>query len=152
MGLVSETSSSYASSVLLVTKKNGEPRLVVDYRRLNAQTVKKIYPTANMEDHLEVLKGAKMFTTLDLASRDMQVPLTEEAKAKTAFTIPSKTGQFKRMMFGLVNAPYEFSRLMQCVMGPLRTRVAMWFLDDILIPANSFEDMIHRLCEVLKAL
>lgn len=152
VGLASETSSPYASPVLLVTKKNGEPRLVVDYRRLNAQTIKKIYPTANMEDHLEVLKGAKMFTTLDLASGYMQVPLTEEAKAKTAFITPSETGQFERMMFGLVNAPYEFSRLMQRVMGPLRNRVAMWFLDDILIPANSFEDMIHRLREVLKAL
>lgn len=66
--LVTETDSPYASSVLLVTKKNGELRLVVDYRKLNSQTVHKVYPTPNMDDHLEVLTEAKLFCILDLAS------------------------------------------------------------------------------------
>ncbi|CAI6345769.1 unnamed protein product [Macrosiphum euphorbiae] len=109
-GIVRESESPYASPVLLVTKKSGEPRLVVDYRKLNSQTVRKVYPTPNMDDHLEVLTGAKMFCTLDLASGYLQVPLTEEAKAKTSFITPTEKGEFERMVFGLINAPYEFSR------------------------------------------
>lgn len=151
-GLVTETKSSYASPVLLVSKRDGDARLVVDYRKLNAQTVRKIYPTPNLDEHLEALYGAKLFTTLDLASGYLQVPLSERAKEKTAFITPNETGQFERMVFGLVNAPYEFSRLMQRVMQPLRNKVAMWYLDDILIPAISFEDMLGRLQKVFEAL
>ncbi|CAI6355165.1 unnamed protein product [Macrosiphum euphorbiae] len=151
-GIVRESESPYASPVLLVTKKSGEPRLVVDYRKLNSQTVRKVYPTPNMDDHLEVLTGAKMFCTLDLASGYLQVPLTEEAKAKTSFITPTEKGECERMVFGLINAPYEFSRLMEKVMQHLERDVAMWYLDDILIPARSFEEMMIRLRKVLDAL
>jgi hypothetical protein len=67
-GIITETKSPYASPVLLVSKKNGEARLVVDYRKLNAQTERNVFPTPNIDEHLETLHGAKMFTTLDLAS------------------------------------------------------------------------------------
>jgi hypothetical protein len=87
-----------------------------------------------------------------LASGYLQVPLSEQAKEKTAFITPSETGQFERMVFGLLNAPYEFSRLMQRVMQPLRNKVALWYLFDILIPATSFEDMLSRLQKVLEVL
>ncbi|KAL4082813.1 hypothetical protein QTP88_029469 [Uroleucon formosanum] len=142
-GLVAEKKSAYASPVLFVRKKNGEPRLVVDYRKLNSQTIRKVFPTPNMNDHLEALCDAKLFCTLDLDSGYLQVPLMEEAKAKTSFTTPSETGQFERMVFGLVNAPYKFSRLMQEVMQHLQRKVAMWYLDNILIPAKDFKDMIN---------
>jgi len=151
-GLVTETKSAYASPVLLVRKKNGDPRLVVDYRKLNSQTIRKVFPTPHMDDHLEALSDARLFCTLDLASGYLQVPLTEEAKAKTSFITPTETGQFERMVFGLVNAPYEFSRLMQGVMQHLQRKVAMWYLDDILVPAKNFEDMILRLRKVLDVL
>lgn len=151
-GLVTETNSPYASPVLLVQKKDGDARLVVDYRKLNSQTVRKVFPSQTLDEHLEVLYGSKLFTTLDLASGYLQVPLTERAKEKTAFITPSETGQFERMVFGLVNAPYEFSRLMQRVMSPLRNKVAMWYLDDILIPAISYNDMLIRLKQVLEVL
>lgn len=138
--------------MLLASKKNGKPRLVVDYRKLNSQTIRKLFPSPNIDDHLEALSDAKSFCTLDLASGYVQVPLTEEAKAKTSFIIPSETGLFERMVFGLINAPYEFSRLMQGVMQHLQRKVAMWNLDDILVPAKNFEDMINRLRKVLDAL
>ncbi|KAL4135431.1 hypothetical protein QTP88_007040 [Uroleucon formosanum] len=147
-GIVTETKSAYASPVLLVTKKDGDARLVVDYRKLNAQTVRKVFPTPNLDDHLETLHGATLFTTLDLASGYLQVPLTETAKEKTVFITPSESGQFERMVFGLINAPYEFSRLMQRILQPLKNRVAMWYLDDILVSSTSFQDMINRLGQV----
>uniref|UniRef100_A0A2S2R931 RNA-directed DNA polymerase n=1 Tax=Sipha flava TaxID=143950 RepID=A0A2S2R931_9HEMI len=56
------------------------------------------------------------------------------------------------MVFGLINAPYEFSRLMQRILHPLKNKVAMWYLDDILVPSTSFDDMIKRLRQVLDAL
>jgi len=151
-GIVTETKSAYASPVLLVTKKDGDARLVVDYRKLNAQTVRKVFPTPNLDEHLETLHGATLFTTLDLASGYLQVPLTETAKEKTAFITPSESGQFERMVFGLINAPYEFSRLMQRILQPLKNKVAMWYLDDILVPSTTFQDLINRLSQVFDAL
>lgn len=58
---------------------------IVDYGKLNAQTIRKVFPTPNLDEHLESLHKAKLFTTLDLASGYLQVPLTEAAKEKTAF-------------------------------------------------------------------
>lgn len=149
-GIVSDTVSPYASPVLLVQKKDGDPRLVVDYRKLNVQTVRKVFPTPQLDDHLETLYGAKMFCTLDLPSGYLQVPFTEEAKEKTAFITPDDTGKFVRMVFGLINAPYEFSKLMQRVLNPLKGKVAMWYLDDVLVPAVSYE-MLDRLKLVFEA-
>lgn len=78
--------------------------------------------------------------------------MSEQTNEKTAFITPNETRQFERMVFGLVNALFEFSTLMQQVMQPLRNKVAMWYLDDILIPATSFENMFSRLQMVLEAL
>lgn len=114
--------------------------------------MRKVYPTPNMDDHLEVLTGAKMFYTLDLASGYLQVPLTEEVKAKTSFITLKEKDEFERMVFGIINAPYKFSRLMKKVMQHLERDVAMWYLDDILIPARSFEEMMTRLRKVFDAL
>lgn len=127
-GIVMETESPCESSALLIPKKDGEPRLVVVYCKLNAQTVRKVFPTPSIDEHLEALCGAKLFCTLDLVSGYLQVPLTETAKAKIAFIIPNETGQFECMVFGfecMVNAPYEFSRLIQRVLQPLQNKVAM---------------------------
>lgn len=151
-GIVTETRSPYASPVLLVKKKTGEHRLVVDYRRLNNQTVKDKFPLPKIDDLLESLSGAELFTTLDLAHGYLQIPLSEEAKKKTAFITSDETGQFERMIFGLVNAPSEFQRLMYQVLGPLFLTKAVCYLDDILIPAYSWDDMLERLKLVFERL
>ncbi|UYV65964.1 hypothetical protein LAZ67_3006014 [Cordylochernes scorpioides] len=149
-GIVTETRSPYASPVLLVRKKTGDHRLVVDYRRLNIQTVKDKFPLPRIDDLLEGLRNAKFFTTLDLAHGYMQIPLTDKAKLKTAFITPDDTGQFERMIFGLANAPAEFQRLMHSVLGPLLNKKAFCYLDDVIIPAKDWREMIERLREVLE--
>ncbi|XP_077501927.1 uncharacterized protein LOC144112953 [Amblyomma americanum] len=149
--IVSETSSPYASPVILVQKKNGEKRLVVDYRRLNAQRLKEKYPLPSMDEQLEKLSGAKLYTVLDLAHGYLQVPLSDEANSKTAFITPDETGQFERMTFGLTNAPSVFQRLMNRVLGPLRGTIAMCYLDDVLIPARNWNELLVRLRQVLEA-
>ncbi|UYV65525.1 hypothetical protein LAZ67_3004592 [Cordylochernes scorpioides] len=147
-GIVTETRSAYASSVLLVRKKTGDHRLVVDYRRLNIQTVKDKFPLPRIDDLLEGLRNAKFFTTLDLAHGYLQIPLTDKARLKTAFITPNDTGQFERMIFGLVHAPAEFQRLMHTVLGPLLNKKAFCYLDDVNIPAKDWREMIERLREV----
>ncbi|UYV74255.1 hypothetical protein LAZ67_11002642, partial [Cordylochernes scorpioides] len=149
-GIVTETRSPYASPVLLVRKKTGDHRLVVDYRRLNIQTVKDKFPLPRIDDLLEGLRNAKFFTTLDLAHGYLQIPLTDKAKLKTAFITPDDTGQFERMNFGLANAPAEFQRLMHTVLGPLLNKKAFCYLDDVIIPAKDWREMIERLREVLE--
>lgn len=144
-GIVRETNSAYASPVLLVPKASGEKRLVVDFRKLNAQTVKQNFPIPHMDDCFEMLAGCGLFTTLDLLSGYLQVPLSEESKHKTAFITPDCTAEFQRLCFGLVNAPYVFSKLMNLVLGPLRNSVAVSYLDDILVPAREWNDILQRL-------
>lgn len=74
-GIVKETSSLYTLPVLLVSKRDNDAKLVVDYRKLISQTVRKVFPTPNLDEHLERLQRAKMFTKLDLASGYLQVLL-----------------------------------------------------------------------------
>lgn len=76
-GIVTETKSTYVSSGLLVSKKDGEAHLIVDHWKLNNQTVCKVFSTPNLDEHLENLYDAKIFITLDLASEYLQIPLAE---------------------------------------------------------------------------
>ncbi|GBO44171.1 Retrovirus-related Pol polyprotein from transposon 412 [Araneus ventricosus] len=151
-GIVSDTRSPYASPVLLLKKKTGENRLVIDYRRLNSQTIKDKFPLPKIDDVLEQLHDRIFFTTLDLAHGYLQIPLTENAKQETAFITPDETGQFERMIFGLTNAPAEFQRLMYLALGPLCNLGVLCYLDDILIPAKTWEEMIEKLIEVFERL
>lgn len=98
--------------VLIVFKKNGESRMVVDYRRPNANTIRQPYPLPNVDDLLELFCGCTLFSVLDLAHGFLQNPLTNRAKEHTAFITPDKTGQFTCMVFDLTNAPFEFLCIM----------------------------------------
>lgn len=151
-GIVRDTESPYASPVLLVRKKNGKPRLVVDFRKLNAQTERVHFPLPNLEDHLAQIRDSKLYITLDLAHGYLQIPLAENAKPKTAIITPDETVEFNRMIFGLMNGPAYFSKAMHKVLGPLRDNVVMYYLDDIFIPGRDWQDLRARLILVLEAL
>ena len=150
-GIVTETVSPYASPVILVPKKTGDYRLCVDFRRLNQQTVKVNTPLPHIDDLLEKLAGKKIFTTLDLMQGYLQIPLSEEAKRKTAFVTPDETGQFERMIFGLTNAPARFTQLMHRVLGNLKD-IIQNFLDDLLLAAIDWDEKLKILREVLQRL
>ena len=152
VGIVRETSSPYASPVVLVKKKNGEKRLVIDYRRLNAQTERVHFPLPNIDEFLEVLSDAKIFATLDLANGYLQMPLKKEAQPLTAFITLDDTGEFTRAIFGLMNAPFYFVKLMEFALGPLRNQILLCYLDDILVIAKDWEQLMARLKMVFEAL
>lgn len=148
--IVCESKSSYASPVLLVKKKTGDKRLCVDYRALNNKTRKEHYPLPLIDDQLDRLAGNSLFISLDLSSGYYQIPMAEESQEITAFVTPDGQYQFKRMPFGLANAPSVFQRTMNRVFSNINYIVI--YMDDILIPASKFEEGLSRLEEVLKVL
>lgn len=108
-GIVEDSTSEFASPILLVRKKSGEFRLCVDYRELNKLTVKDHYPLPRIDDQLDNLGQKKYFSSLDLFSGYYQIPMAYDSKEKTAFITPDGHYQFRRMPFGLCNAPRYFS-------------------------------------------
>lgn len=148
--IVQESNSNYASPILLVRKKNGESRLCVDYRALNAKTVKDKYPLPLIDDQLSNLSGNKFFITLDLASGYYQIAMGEGSRHLTAFVTPDGHYEFKRMPFGLANAPAVFQRTMNHMLGSRRFKTALAYMDDLLIPSSTIAEGFERLEDVLK--
>ncbi|KAF0702834.1 Uncharacterized protein FWK35_00039000, partial [Aphis craccivora] len=152
-GIISDSISPYASPVLLVNKSSGEKRLCVDYRRLNQQTVNQPYPMPDVDSQLGVLSHGVIFTTLDLSNGFLQIPLTPEAKDKTAFVTEEAKAKFERMPFGLKGAPGTFQKLMTIVFKDLKSDgVVSTYLDDIILPSKSWDHMMLDLRRVLSAL
>ena len=147
--VVTETTSPYASPCILLEKPDGSKRLVVDYRRLNKITVRMHFPLPSIDDGLEALHGATIFAVLDLAQGYLQIPLTEEAKEKTAFITQDETGQFERAIFGLMNAPFYFAKLMKIVFGPYGNKLALTYFDDILVHARDWDELMGKLEQIL---
>ena len=137
--VIEESDSPYASPILLVKKKTGDVCMCVDYRKLNAITVKNKYPLPTVEDCLERLKDATYFIGLDLKMGYHQIPMASDSVEKTAFVTPDGHYHFLRMPFGLVNAPAVFQRKINQVLGSLRFTTALAYMDDILIPAVTID-------------
>ena len=144
-GVIEPSVSPWAAPIVLVRKKDGSTRFCVDYRKLNSITRKDSYPLPRIDDTLEALSGATWFSSLDLKSGYWQVGMHPEDREKTAFTTGRGLWQFRVMPFGLCNAPATFERLMEKFLAGLPLSVCLVYLDDILVPARSFEDHIQNL-------
>jgi len=152
-GIITDSTSPYASPVLLVSKGTGEKRLCVDFRRLNQQTVDQPYPMPEIDELLSHLAEGKLFSTLDLSNGFLQIPLTDEAKEKTAFVTEETTAKFERMAFGLKGAPGMFQKAMNLVFKELRDAGDIYiYLDDIIIPSQDWEHMLHVIRLVFESL
>ena len=152
LGVIEPSSSSWASPIVLVKKKDGSTRFCVDYRRVNNLTIKDSYPLPRIDDTIDALRGSKWFSTLDLASGYWQVPMAPEDAEKTAFTTQFGLYQFKKMPFGLANAPATFERLMELVLSGLHWEICLIYLDDIIVFSETFEEHLTRLQLVLRRL
>ncbi len=104
-GVIHESSSSYASPIVLVRKADRSLRLCVDYRKLNAKTRRDAFPLPHIDESLDALGGAEIFSTIDLASGYHQVSILEKDRHKTAFITLFGLYEYHRMPFGLCNAP-----------------------------------------------
>ena len=151
--VIRPSNSPWASPVVMVRKKDGSLRFCVDFRQLNAATVKDAHPLPRIDDLLDALHGAKWFSTLDLKSGYWQVPLTEQDKAKTAFrTSSGQVFEFNQVPFGLCNAPATFSRLMDRVLAGLHWETCLFYLDDIIVFSSTWEKHLAQLREVFERL
>jgi transposase InsO family protein len=144
-GIVCESTSDYASPIILVKKKTGGHRMCVDYRALNKKTIKEHYPLPRIDDQLDSLSGYTYYTTLDLASGYYQIPLSDLSKHLTAFVTPDGHYQFNRMPFGLSNAPANFQRTINNILGNARFKHAFAYMDDIIIPSKDINDGFNKL-------
>ena len=151
--VIRPSNSRWASPVVMVRKKDGSLRFCVDFRQLNAATVKDAHPLPRIDDLLDALHGAKWFSTLDLKSGYWQVPIMEQDKAKTAFhTSSGQLFEFNQVPFGLCNAPATFSRLMDRVLASLHWETCLFYLDDIIVFSSTWEEHLARLREVIERL
>ena len=151
IGAIHPSNSPWASAVVLVQKKDGKLRFCIDFRKLNAQTVKDVYNLPQIDEMLDCLNGAVWFTSLDLKSEYWQVEIEEDCKALTTFTIrPLGFYECDRMPFGLTNAPSAFQQLMQGCLGNLHLQNCIIYLDDIIIFSKTPEEHLGRLRAVFE--
>ena len=132
-GAICPCNSPWCNAVVQVRKKDGSLRFCIDFRKLNSLTRKDSHPLPRIGETLDSLVGSTIYSTFDLTSGFWQVPLAEESKQYTAFTLGSM-GLFEcdRMPFGLCNAPATFQRLMQNCLSELNLMYCLIYLDDVL--------------------
>ena len=151
--VIHPSNSLWASLVVMVKKKDGSLRFCVDFRQLNAATVKDAHPIPRIDDLLNALHGDRWFSTLDLKSGYWQVPTQEQNKEKTAFrTSSGQLFEFNQVPFGLCKAPSTFSGLMDRVLVGLHWETFLFYLDDIIVFATTWEEHLARLRQVFKRL
>ncbi len=117
LNIIKKSTSDFTSAAFPILKRNGEIRLVVDYRNLNLLTQKTNYPLPNMQDLLTTFRGSAYFSSLDLQQGYYQIVMAPESRKFTSFIIANEQYEFTRLPFGLRNAPMEFQRAMNRLFG-----------------------------------
>lgn len=144
--IIQPSTSPFNFPVIVVPKKDGSARVCVDFRELNKVTITDPFPIPIIDDILNRLASSKIFSTLDLKCGYWQIPLSKETARKTAFTTRKGHFEFKRLPFGLKNAPSQFSRIMQMLLGNLP--FVEVYIDDVIIHSKDWVEHLNHLKSV----
>ncbi len=147
-GIIRPSTSGYNSNPLLVSKKGGSRRFVVDFRQLNSITVRDSYPLPNPDDIIDNCRDAYFFSQLDLASGYWCIPIAAKDCHRTAFSVPRGKYEFIRMPFGLVNAQATLQRLLDGVVQRLHKQGftgVEGYVDNIIVRSVTWADHVMTL-------
>jgi hypothetical protein len=142
--------SAFASPVVMVPKRDGSLRFAIDYRKLNAQTVKAVYHLPLIPDIIDEISGSKIYTTFDFSSGFHQIPVHPKHKERTAFTTFLGLFQYTRMPFGLCGAPITFTRVMQELKRYLSSAFLI-YIDDVVLASETESKHLEDIDQFLKA-
>jgi hypothetical protein len=151
-GFICPSSSPWGAPTLFVDKKDGSRRICVDYRSLNEITMKNKYPLPRIEDLFDQMRGAKVFSKIDLRSGYHQLKILMEDIPKIAFTSRYGMYEFTVMSFGLTNAPAYFMYLVNKIFVEYLDKFVVVFVDDILVFSRNEEEHEEHLRFVLQKL
>jgi transposase InsO family protein len=144
-GIVTPSTSPYNSPTIMVPKKDGGYRMVVDFRKLNKHVITDPHPLPRIQQILETLGGATVFSALDLLHGFYNLKIDERDRAKTAFSTHSGHFEFVRLPMGLKNSPAIFQRLMQIVLSGCLGQYAFIYIDDIILFSQDAKQHLKHL-------
>lgn len=150
-GIIRSSCSEYSSLVVLVKKKDDTLRLCIDYRELNKKNVRDRYPLPLIDDQIDRLRGAVVFSTLDLRNGFFYVPVDEASIKYTSFVVPDGQYEFLRTPFGLCISPPMFQRYVNFIFRDLiRLGHLLAYMDDLIVVAANVQEGLVRLKAVLQ--
>jgi hypothetical protein len=152
LGVIRPSVSPWGAPIIFIQKKDGSWRLCIDYCQLNKEMIKNQYPLSRIDDLFDQMKGATVFSKINLRSRYHQLRIKEDDVPKTAFKTRFGHYEFTVLLFGLTNAPGVFMSLMNGVFRKYFDKFVQVFIDDILIYLRMTEEHDEHLRLVLQCL
>lgn len=155
-GVIESSTSTWNSPLLIVPKKDAvdefDYRVCVDFKKVNKLTRDLTFPMPDIDDELSKMKGAKVFSKLDLFSAFHQISLREKDKEITAFQTSNRKYQFTRMPFGLKGSPITWQKFITHILSHLFDRGVMVYMDDIMVYSPDVRSHVNLITEILECL